>query len=83
MQEQTRQDAAARVVAEFGGHGGVAKVLGYTDRRNVWPWTSGQRDFPPEHCVTIEMKSDGRITRQELRPQDWQAIWPELAQQPA
>jgi len=78
MHDKTRQAIAARVVLEFKGHSEVAKALGYEDRRNVWPWTSGVREFPPEHCVTIEIKSNGRITRKELRPSDWQAIWPEL-----
>lgn len=30
-------------------------------------------------CVRIEQGSCGQITRQELRPDDWQNIWPELA----
>lgn len=30
-------------------------------------------------CALIERESGGAITRQELRPDDWQVIWPELA----
>lgn len=78
MKHETRQECAAAVVAEFKGHGGVAKALDYPDRRNVWPWTSGDREFPPEQCVTIEQKSEGRIRRWRLRPHDWHLIWPEL-----
>jgi DNA-binding transcriptional regulator YdaS (Cro superfamily) len=78
MNEQIRREIAAKVVLKFNGHGGVAKALGYDDRRNVWPWTSGTREFPPAQCVLIEQKSDGEITRQQLRPDDWHLIWPEL-----
>lgn len=39
-------------------------------------WKHEGRPIPPEHCVAIE-KATG-VTRQDLRPDDWQAIWPEL-----
>lgn len=60
-------------------HAEVARILGYSDRRNVWPWTNDLRPFPPEHCVTIERHFNGAITRKDLRPDDWQKFWPELA----
>jgi DNA-binding transcriptional regulator YdaS (Cro superfamily) len=34
----------------------------------------------PAVAVSIERLSDGQVTRQELRPDDWADIWPELAQ---
>ncbi len=40
----------------------------------------GQRPCAPELAVAIEQKSAGEVTRQELRPDDWQLIWPELAE---
>ena len=33
----------------------------------------------PKHCIKLEQLYPGRISRQELRPHDWQDIWPELA----
>ena len=33
----------------------------------------------PGHCARLEQIFPGRISRQELRPQDWRDIWPELA----
>ena len=39
------------------------------------------RGVPIEHCASIEQATSGQVTRQELRPDDWQAIWPELAAQ--
>lgn len=76
MDESKRKEIAAAVVKAFDGHHGVAKALGYEDRRNVWPWTSGAREFPPEHCVTIHQTKG--IPRWDLRPDDWHRIWPEL-----
>ncbi|PKH20212.1 Cro/Cl family transcriptional regulator [Enterobacterales bacterium CwR94] len=32
----------------------------------------------PELCVLIEKSSNGAITRQDLNPERWRKIWPEL-----
>lgn len=40
----------------------------------------GYRPCSPELAVLIEAKSRKTVTRQELRPDDWQRIWPELVQ---
>lgn len=42
-------------------------------------WANGKRPIPPERCVAIERATDGEVTRPELRPDDWESIWPELA----
>jgi DNA-binding transcriptional regulator YdaS (Cro superfamily) len=34
---------------------------------------------PIERCVPIERATNGAVTRKDLRPDDWQEIWPELA----
>ena len=34
---------------------------------------------PVEHCASIEVALNGAVTRQQLRPDDWHRIWPELA----
>jgi DNA-binding transcriptional regulator YdaS (Cro superfamily) len=31
-------------------------------------------------AVAIESTTKGAVTRRDLRPDDWQEIWPELAQ---
>lgn len=43
----------------------------------------GLRPVSPARCVQIERLTGGVVSRRELRPADWQDIWPELAQQPA
>lgn len=71
--------ANLKVLDMAGGHVEVARILGYQDRRNVWPWTNDLRPFPPHHCFALERHFHGKVTRQELRPHDWQKHWPDLA----
>lgn len=74
------QIEANKKVLELAGnsHAEVARILGYPDRRNVWTWTGLLRPFPPYHCLTLERHFKGQITRQELRPHDWQKHWDDL-----
>ena len=44
----------------------------------VWQWISKKRPIPIERCVDIENATKGSISRRDLRPNDWQKIWPEL-----
>jgi len=39
---------------------------------------SGLAAINTARCVSIEQATNGAVTRQELRPDDWQDIWPEL-----
>jgi len=41
---------------------------------------SGERPIPIEHGAAIEQFTEGAVTRKQLFPQDWQRIWPELAE---
>jgi DNA-binding transcriptional regulator YdaS (Cro superfamily) len=42
----------------------------------------GLSPISPERCVAIWEATDGEVTRQELRPEDWHKIWPELRAAP-
>lgn len=76
-----RIDANRKVLALANdSHAEVARILGYEDRRNVWPWTNDLRPFPTHHCLTLVRKFP-ELTLQDLRPHDWQKHWPELADQ--
>jgi DNA-binding transcriptional regulator YdaS (Cro superfamily) len=81
------QETADAVVAYFKSHANVARALGYEDLRNVSPWTTGKRPFPPHHCVTLERESHGALTCEYLDPeQNWVRIkdksWPNPAGRP-
>ncbi|WP_081760435.1 transcriptional regulator [Bordetella petrii] len=60
--------------AALARHVGVSPAL-------LYQWRTGRRPVPVEHCAAVELATDGAVTRQELRPDDWQRIWPELAAQ--
>ena len=45
---------------------------------DVSNWASGNRPVPIHHAVAIERVTAGKVTRQDLRPDDWMDIWPEL-----
>lgn len=44
---------------------------------HIYYWLS-KGSVPPEYCAAIETATG--VSRQDLRPDDWQAIWPELAE---
>jgi DNA-binding transcriptional regulator YdaS (Cro superfamily) len=41
-------------------------------------WSSKKKPIPPFRCVDIEKATKGKVTRRDLRPDDWRQIWPEL-----
>lgn len=54
-----------------------AKSIGVTTGM-ISQWLSGHRPISPEKCVLIMKKTNGMVTRQELRPNDYWLIWPDL-----
>ncbi|WP_312594387.1 transcriptional regulator [Comamonas terrigena] len=62
-----------------GSEKALADRLGVT-KAAVWQWKQPGRRTPIEHCAAIERLCGHAVTRRELRPDDWQAIWPELAE---
>ena len=56
--------------------------LGYDVKSDAqirqWQHRYKKRLPSPENCTGIELATNGQVTRPELRPSDWQQIWPEL-----
>lgn len=42
---------------------------------------NGKAPISPERCVEIWQKTQGLVTRQDLKPDEWPRIWPELVDQ--
>lgn len=42
-----------------------------------WAHSYAGRKPSPANCVAIERATGGKVTRQELRPDDWHEIWGE------
>ena len=78
MQYKSPVDHAAQMV---GGLTALARLLGVSVP-TVHEWKTNKRPVPISRCFGIENVTNGAVTRQQLRPDDWQNIWPELAQSP-
>lgn len=61
-----------------GSQAELARIMGVTPAM-VNQLIKGHRPVPIEHCLAIERATDGRVTRQALRPDDFLKIWPDLA----
>lgn len=44
---------------------------------------SANQKLGAELCVAIERATEGAVSRRDLRPDDWERIWPELAEKAA
>ena len=60
-----------------GKQAGLAKAIGVSPSF-IWQIVKGLKPAPLELCAEIERATNGFVTRIDLRPNDWQQIWPEL-----
>ena len=72
-----RNSTIEKAVVAYGGQSALARVVGVTPQA-VQRWCS-VGEAPVERCAAIEQATGGRVTRKDLRPADWQKIWPELS----
>lgn len=56
---------------------GLGAILGVT-KGAVSQWKLEGREIPVEHCVSIMKATDNFVTREEMRPDDYWLIWPDL-----
>lgn len=54
----------------------LAKRFGVS-KQTVNGWRAG---IPIPYCAGVEEECEGEFTRRDFRPNDWQSIWPELAE---
>jgi DNA-binding transcriptional regulator YdaS (Cro superfamily) len=62
---------------ERGRQAELARHLGIKPPQ-VADWISHDKPVPVVHMAAIEAYTAGAVTRREMRPDDWQRIWPEL-----
>jgi DNA-binding transcriptional regulator YdaS (Cro superfamily) len=60
-----------------GGTSALAKKIGVNSPQVVSNWVARKR-VPPKYCAAVERATEGRVTRQELRPE----LWGDVAIQP-
>jgi DNA-binding transcriptional regulator YdaS (Cro superfamily) len=69
-----------RVIRAVGSQARLASMLGV--RQQTVSWWRKRTGVPVEYCALVERATGGQITRKELRADDWQTHWPELARKP-
>lgn len=62
---------------EHGRQAALARHLGIKPPQ-VADWISRDKPIPLVHMAAIESYTAGQVTRRDMRPNDWQRIWPEL-----
>lgn len=63
---------------QYGRGQALAAAIG-VPQSFVVKMAQGEKQVPAERCVPIERATGGAVTRKDLRPDDWHAIWPEAA----
>jgi DNA-binding transcriptional regulator YdaS (Cro superfamily) len=71
------KDHIERAIAIAGSQSKLADAIGVT-QQTISNWLKGGA-IKAEHCSAMERFTQGAVTRVQLRPNDWQGIWPELA----
>lgn len=70
--------AIKRACDLVGGVGKLAILVGVAPP-TVTQWSKSERPVPPRKAVLIESVTERRVTRQEMFPETFREIWPELA----
>lgn len=65
------------VISKRGTATVIAKEIGVSAVM-VSQWAAGVKRVPLDRCAAIEEATGGSVRRWDLRPNDWQRVWPEL-----
>jgi DNA-binding transcriptional regulator YdaS (Cro superfamily) len=68
--------AAEKAIRLLGGPVQAARTLNVGGYQTVQQW--GLNGVPLAHCASVEKALEGSVRRQDLRPDDFGTIWPEL-----
>ena len=72
----TNKSPVEQACIALGSQAALARVMAVTPAM-VNQLIKGARPVPIEHCLAIELATG--VTRQELRPNDFWKIWPDLS----
>lgn len=73
------QSALSKYLSRDGAQAHLAASLGKSTAQ-VWQWKERYSDRKPSpaNCLAIERATEGAVTRQDLRPDDYWLIWSDL-----
>ena len=69
-------EAIQRASDILGSQAALARALN-VEPAFVWQWLNEKRPVPPRYCAAVERLTEGKVTRRQLRPSDWEDFWPE------
>lgn len=70
--------ALSAAIQIAGSKAALARMIGVLPQQ-IGNWLTRDKEIDPVYCARIETSLGGRVTRPELRPDDWKTVWPELA----
>lgn len=73
----TSKNPIERACGLLGSQSAIARLLKIS-APTVNQWVKRTRPVPAAYCTLIERATNGQVTRQELRPDDYWLIWPDL-----
>ena len=71
-------DLKTYLAQERGRQASLSKAIG-AHAPDLSRWADGTRPIPVPFGAQIEKATNKLVTRQEMFPDDWEKIWPELA----
>lgn len=81
VKHKTTSEALNAAIDAAGGVSMLASAIG-VGQSVISNWRARCTVPSASYCVAIERATGGAVTRRDLRPDDWQSIWPELATEP-
>lgn len=72
-------DLKKYITSERGRAAALAARLDGVSPSYLSQMASGKSPISPERGVQIEQETGGAVTRKDMFPDNWQRIWPELA----
>lgn len=76
---QFKHRPALTVAIELAGSkAALARMIDVLPQQ-IGNWLTRDKEIDPLYCARIETSLGGRVTRPQLRPDDWRTVWPELA----
>lgn len=71
------REALNRAGRHFVSRAAFARAIGVRPQQ-LDNWLRRDKEIDPAYCSRIERATEGAVSRRDLRPDDWQRIWPEL-----